>query len=752
MRFSASLVVLVLPPALAMAQPVADVARIGGKIWTGNKAQSETDAMAVWGGAQDASDTELQRLADRARTDKSEALRQDVLAFLRTHYGSQAAVKAGGLLRDLPSPLDKLDPRSIPELERFPWHPKETIAVLGEHRGRQAGSVTCALFSRNGKWLASGSSNGLIRVWDPATMRLKHSLGHGHGVYCMAISKDNGLLAIGGGDGQVRIWDMTVDPPKQKDKGLLKVSSTPLFGIALAPNGKTLACGGSDARVYLWDLAADPPKELNGASGHGGVIQAVAYSPGGKLIASGGADKTLRLWTHTEQNRVIEKHKHETPASVLCLAFHPTEDRTLVTGGADGVIRIWDVGAKLTQKHEVKFKHGAVNAVAFSASGKTLAAAFGDGTAHTWGFGAKFVDKAMLEGHKGSATSIAFAPDGTFIATGGVDWTVRLWPGASGIKPRDKTIARGHLSHVYSAAFRPDATGLATGSYDHTVRLWDFAGSEAKEHIAKLKEENAIYTVAYSPDGKLLAAGGASTIFRTCEADTGRFLFGFIGHAGHVSRLAWSPDGKRIASCGTDKTVRIWDGPAGKGLSAITTFETPVHCVTFAPDGKRLACSSGAYLYDKLGQVVVKDGDPIYNDSTVRVYDANDFQERGRLKYDKTMMTTLVYTPDGRSLLAGGVHPPMRKWDAMTLPIDADVFYKGGTGGFGQLTCSADGRWLACYSSYRVELIDLATGKVARGWPLGEQFAALAFAPDSRHLAVAVNTGVVLILRVEPAN
>lgn len=378
--------------------------------------------------AQDAADAEYQRLAVRAKADRSEALRQDVLAFLRKHPGTPAAVKASGLLHDLPAPLDKLDAKAIPELERFDWHPKETVAVLGEHRGRQAGPLTCTLFSRHGKWLATSSSHGLVRLWDPATMRLKHTLGHGYGVYCLFVSKDSGLLAASGGYGHVQIWDTSGDVPK--DKGLHKVSSTPLLSVALAPDLKTFACGGSDAHVYLWDLTADPPKEANGGSGHAGNIHAVVYAPGGRLIASGGADKTIRLWSLTDQNKMKDKSSTETPAGVLCLAFHPKEDKTLVSGGSDGVIRVWEAGAKLIQKNELKTKHGAVNAITFSASGNTIGAAFADGTAQTFGFGPKLAEKATLEGHKAAATAIAFSPDGKLIATGGADWTVRLWPGA----------------------------------------------------------------------------------------------------------------------------------------------------------------------------------------------------------------------------------------------------------------------------------------------------------------------------------
>src|SRR5262249_10528910 len=79
--------------------------------------------------AQEAGADEVKRLAERAKTDRSDALRRDLFALQRKHPGTPAAVKAAELLRDLPSPLDKLDAKAIPELERFPWHPKETVAI-----------------------------------------------------------------------------------------------------------------------------------------------------------------------------------------------------------------------------------------------------------------------------------------------------------------------------------------------------------------------------------------------------------------------------------------------------------------------------------------------------------------------------------------------------------------------------------------------------------------------------------------------
>src|ERR1700719_4163677 len=122
-------------------------------------------------------DVELKRLAERtgkARDD--EQLRQDIHAFRRMYPGTPQATRTAGLLRDLPSPLDKHDALNIPSLEKLAWQPKELVAIFGAHRGRQGGAVTSGVYRRNGKMLVSGSTNGYVRYWDPATMRLQHTL------------------------------------------------------------------------------------------------------------------------------------------------------------------------------------------------------------------------------------------------------------------------------------------------------------------------------------------------------------------------------------------------------------------------------------------------------------------------------------------------------------------------------------------------------------------------------------------------
>ena len=105
--------------------------------------------------------------------------------------------------------------QAIPPLDRFDWQPKELVAVLGEHRGRHGNAVTCVTYSPDGKTVVSGGANGLVRLWDSATLRQKGpSLGTGSGTLCLAWARDGKWLAAGNAGGAIYLWDVSGTEPK----------------------------------------------------------------------------------------------------------------------------------------------------------------------------------------------------------------------------------------------------------------------------------------------------------------------------------------------------------------------------------------------------------------------------------------------------------------------------------------------------------------------------------------------------------
>ena len=244
-----------------------------------------------------------------------------------------------------------------------------------------------------------------------------------------------------------------------------------------------------------------------------------------------------------------------------------------------------------------KLGRGTIEDIAYSPDGKLFAVA---GSAGIWLYNAKsLTELGLLQGDTGEVTSIAFSPDGEMIASGGVDRSVRLWDVTEGM---EITAFQEHTDSVTSVAFSPDGGILASAGEDRTIRLWDV---EEKVEIAVLEGHTGpVTSVAFSPDGKTLAsAGGAGRseqenrwmvdgTIRLWDTMEKRQIAVLKGHTEAATSVAFSPDGKILASAGEDSTVRLWD-VHGKKEMAVLSHETGrrVQSVAFSPDGDTLAAA-----------------------------------------------------------------------------------------------------------------------------------------------------------------
>ncbi len=498
--------------------------------------------------------------AEAPATDRIK-LREDLVAFRRAYPGTRPAIEAAEWLMRLPSPLDALTDMPLSPEQKLDGQPKELLAVLGDHRSwvdySAAANRAYVQYSTDGRWLACNTGDGTIRLLHPNDLTVKAVLKAEQPQSALDFRRDGKMLATSGRTSVV-LWDVSGEQPRQTR--IIKGFPSGIEAVALSPDGKRLAipCATEPPTIRLWDISGGSG-EWAVLKGHTGSLCKPAFSPDGKTLATGSTDKTIRVWDLSgegpKERAVLKNHTYW----VVSLTFSPDGKLLASSGQHDFTLRLWDMTVADPVEVTGPWLGEATNDAAFSPDGQRLACGFWGSHWRLWDVSKKQLEQiASVPDHVGLVWSVSFAPDGRTLATAGNDGTVHLWDITSAT-PQQRHFGPGHVQRITGLAFASDDLTLASMSADLSVRLWDLKGPAPRQR-AMLPVQAGPVCGAYRPDGHTLVTndGGKKLVF--WDAATGKEQRSAPAHDDLVQAAAYSPDGKMLATGGADGGAQVLAG------------------------------------------------------------------------------------------------------------------------------------------------------------------------------------------------
>lgn len=393
------------------------------------------------------------------------------------------------------------------------------------------------VFSPDSRFLAAGSANKAVRVWDVVNGKCRFNLeGHSRKL-CMVIFSPTGqLLASGSLDHTVRLWDMQTGDCRSIFEGFQ-------VGMAFSPDGQFLAFGSRGYLVRLWSVQDEEYRSV--LDGHTSSVNTICFSPDGQFLVSGSWDLTVRIWDmHLGQyppnvEPIMDDHLRR-------VIFSPNGE-IVASESRKNKIRLWN-----PETGESCLDYEGKGA-SFSSDGQLMISTSEDEVRLL-----ELRTKTHRFLSKGDSRFAVLSPDGQLAAVASSDNSVQLW----NTQNNNETFTfEGHPGEIQQLVFSPTGDLIASGAKYDDVRIWD---TKTGEHIANFRNSFGLFDMTFAPNGELLASG--SWLW---DVPAGCLRFDLEGGNEEIHAFVFSPNSQLVAGPSWDSKVHLWDTRTGEHLLTV---------------------------------------------------------------------------------------------------------------------------------------------------------------------------------------